>query len=134
MSISDGKYVCWLDDDDDISPDYIETIVRLGASDADVLTFNNISRFDSFWCIVQMSLSVAKDDQVKPGMIWRRPYHVCAFKRELIKDINFPDANWDEDTGFIKEALKQCHTEKRSEAILHEYKRLTKSIAWESVQ
>lgn len=130
---STGKYVCWLDDDDDIAPDYVETILRLAQSDADVLTFNNISRFDSFWCVVQMSLHIAYDDQVEPGFVWRRPYHVCAFKRELIEDLQFPDANWDEDTGFIGEALKRCKTQARSNRILHEYKRITKSLAEETL-
>lgn len=128
-----GKYVCWLDDDDDISPDYVETIVRLAESNADVLTFNNISRFDTFWCVVQMSLQIAYDDQVEPGFIWRRPYHVCAFKRDNILDVAFPDANWDEDTAFIQEALKRCKTQARSNRILHEYKRITKSLAEETL-
>jgi glycosyltransferase involved in cell wall biosynthesis len=132
-----GNYVCWLDDDDWIAPDYVETILRLAMSDADVLVFNSISRFDSFWCLVQMNLDFFEDEQVMPGIVHRRPYHVCAWKRELLLDAKFPDTNVDEDTGFISQVLPKCKSQAKTEAILHEYNRLTKSLAvetWESVQ
>jgi glycosyltransferase involved in cell wall biosynthesis len=129
LSKSNGKYVCWLDDDDWISPDYIETILRLAISNADVLVFNNISRFEGFWCLVQMNLDFINDEQVKPGIIHRRPYHVCGFKRELLEGCKFPDANLDEDTGFLAQVWPKLKSQAKTEAILHEYRRLTKSLA-----
>lgn len=126
---SEGKYVCWLDDDDWISPDYVETILRLAINDADVLVFNNLSRFEGFWCLVQMNLDFIVDEQVKPGIIHRRPYHVCGFKRSLLENCNFPDANLDEDTGFLAQVWPKLKTQAKTEAILHEYRRLTKSLA-----
>lgn len=129
-----GKYVCWLDDDDNISPDYIETLLRLAGADADVLSFNSFARFDNFWCVIQMNLDYIVDEQARPGIVHRRPYHVCAFRRSILKDCVFPNANWDEDTGFLAQVWPKCKTQSKTEAILHEYNRLTKSIAWESVQ
>ena len=41
-----GKYVCWLDDDDNISPDYVETLLRLAEKNTDVLSFNTFAVFD----------------------------------------------------------------------------------------
>ena len=130
---SKGEYVCWLDDDDDISPDYVEQILRLSNKGADVCTFNNISKFDNFWMVVQMNLKTKFDDQAKPGIINRRPYHVCAWRKSMIYDIEFIDGNWDEDTSFIKEALKRAITEVHIDNILHEYKRIEKSIAYEAL-
>jgi glycosyltransferase involved in cell wall biosynthesis len=134
LNSAKGKYVCWLDDDDWVSPDYIETLLRLAGKDSDVLVFNNISRFEGFWCIVQMNLDFVNDEQVKPGIVHRRPYHVCAFRRSILKDCIFPNANWDEDTGFLAQVWPKLKSQSKTEAILHEYNRLTKSIAWESVQ
>lgn len=131
LEISKGEYVCWLDDDDDISPNYVETLLRLSNKGADVCTFNNITKLPNFWCVVQMKLSTKHDDQVKPGIINRRPYHICAWRRSMIHDISFPDANWDEDTGFIAQALKRAKTEVNTEAILHEYNRNEISYAEE---
>jgi len=123
LRLSKGKYVCWLDDDDDISPDYIETLLRLALWNKDVLVFNNISRFDNFWALVQMNLDFKQDEQAFPGIIKRRPYHVCGWRRELLNGISFPDLNWDEDTAFIEQALKVCKTQSKTEAVLHEYNR-----------
>ncbi len=106
-------------------------------ADADVLVFNNISRFEDFWAIVQMNLDFLVDEQISPGIVHRRPYHVCGWKRELVQDCVFPDANVDEDTGFIAQALKVCKTQSKTEAVLHEYRRVTKSLAvetWENAQ
>jgi glycosyltransferase involved in cell wall biosynthesis len=133
LELSKGEYVCWLDDDDNISPDYVETLVRLANKGADVCTFNNISKFDNFWMVVKMHFKTKLDDQAKPGIINRRPYHVCAFRRGVLEGVNFPDANWDEDTGFIKQALKNCRTFAHSDNILHEYNRTTKSEAYEAL-
>ena len=132
-----GKYVCWLDDDDDIAPNYVETLLRLALSEADVLVFNNLSRFETYWAVVQMNLDFLVDEQMKPGIVHRRPYHVCAWLRDKVKDCRFPSVNVDEDTGFIGQALKVCKTQAKTEAILHEYKRVTKSLAvetWENAQ
>jgi len=128
-----GAYVCWLDDDDDIAPDYIETLLRLAYEGGDVLTFSNLSRFENYWCVVRMSLFTTQDDQVQPGIVNRRPYHVCAWKTELAKKVKFPDLNKDEDTGFIEKLIPYCTTEQHSERIIHEYKRTEKSYALEAL-
>ena len=129
-----GEYVCWLDDDDDVSPDYIETLLRLAYAGGDVLTFSSLSRFDNFWCVVQMSLDNQTDEQVKPGIVKRRPWHVCPFKRSLLEGIQFPAKNWDEDSVFILEALKRCNRQANTEAIIHEYKRLTESFSENNIK
>lgn len=133
MKKAKGKYVCWLDDDDGISPDYVETLLRMAfLSDFDVLVFNSLAIFDSYWALVQMNLDCQVDEQMSPGIVHRRPYHVCAFKRELLAGVNFPDTNVDEDTGFLAQVLPKCKTQNKTEAILHNYNRVTKSLAVET--
>lgn len=132
LQIAQGKYVCWLDDDDDIAPNYVETLLRLAMADADVLTFNSLTVFNDYWAVVQMNLDFTKDEQMFPGIVHRRPYHVCAWKREKVKDLVFPSTNVDEDTSFVKDALLYCKTQSKTEAILHKYDRTTKSLAVET--
>ncbi len=129
-----GEYVCWLDDDDDISPDYIETILRLAYEGGDVLTFSNLSRFENFWCVVRMSLEQKEDEQVRPGVVNRRPYHVCGWKKEIALQAGFEALNKDEDAGFVSRAMPLCNTETHVENIIHEYKRITKSYALEALR
>jgi len=129
LNRAQGKYVCWLDDDDWVSPDYVETLLRLAIADADTLVFNNISIFPEFWCLVQMNLDFIQDEQVFPGIVHRRPYHVCGFRRSILKDCIFPDANWDEDTAFLSQVWPKLKSQAKTEAILHEYNRLTESFS-----
>lgn len=133
MDKAKGKYVIWLDDDDNISPDYIETLVRMAESDADVLTFNNLSKFENYWMIVEMSLKNEKDEQAHPGFIKRRPYSICAWKKEKVCNVKWIDGNINEDVNFITEALKLVKTECHTNNILHEYNRETISLAVESL-
>jgi hypothetical protein len=53
---AEGKYLCFLDDDESIAPNYLETLVRLCCERKDVVTFRNISKLDNYWMIVDMSL------------------------------------------------------------------------------
>lgn len=134
---SKAIYVCWLDDDDDVAPNYVETILRSAYNhrDADIITFNSLSVFDDFWCLVRMDLNNLEDEQARPGIINRRPYHVCAFRRKNIEGkAKFPNANIDEDTGFLSKALPLCKRQAHTDAILHRYNRTTKSLAEESYE
>jgi glycosyltransferase involved in cell wall biosynthesis len=133
MNKAKGKYVIWLDDDDNISPDYIETLLRLAESNADVLTFNNLSKFENYWMIVNMSLNNKEDEQAHPGFIKRRPYTICAWKKETVKNVKWINDNINEDVSFINEALNIVKTECHTDNILHEYNRETKSLAVESL-
>lgn len=129
-----GEFVIWLDDDDDISPDYVETLLRLAYDTPDVITFSNLSRFDSYWCVIRMSLKHEYDEQVRPGIINRRPYHVCGWRRRIAQTVKFPPLNKDEDTTYIAELLPKCKVEQHSENILHEYNRTKQSYALKALR
>ena len=128
---SKGRYVIWLDDDDDIAPNYVEELARLANKGADVCTFNNISKFNNFWMVVLMHFNTKIDEQAHPGIIKRRPYSICAYRRGVLRGVTFPDVNMAEDAAFIEQALKRCRTYAHTDAILHEYRRIDKSYAGE---
>lgn len=129
-----GEYVCWLDDDDDIAPDYVETLLRLAYDTPDILTFSNLSRFENYWCVVRMSLATLEDEQVRPGIVNRRPYHVCGWRTRLAKQVTFEALNKDEDTTYIAKLLPLCKVERHSENIIHEYKRINESYALKALR
>lgn len=117
-----GKYLCFLDDDERISPNYLETILRLCKYDADVVTFRNFSRLENFWMLVDMSLKYHTNDQASPEfMIRRRAWHICPVRSIFAKLYSFPDTNYSEDWEWFEKVLKHCTTEAKTDAILHEY-------------
>lgn len=118
-----GKYVCFLDSDDWISPRYLETLVRLCIQDKDVCTFRNVSKFDNYWCIVDMSLDTMLNQQATDGdLVMRRPWHITPVKRDYAILYDFPNTNYGEDWEWFDKVLSHCKTQAKSNAIIHEYR------------
>lgn len=118
-----GKYLCFVDDDDLVSPNYIETILRLCHQDADLVTFRSFCMLKTFWGVVDMSLKYPMNDQMNPDFIIRRkPWHVCAIKSHYAKLHQFDDINYGEDWNWFEKVLKYCTTESHTDAILHMYR------------
>lgn len=123
-----GKYLCFLDDDEDIAPNYIETLARLCQHDTDVVTFRNLTKTDHYWTIVDMSLNYHHDDQANPNYITRRrPWHICPVRSEFAKLYDFEDSNYGEDATWMDKVLKHCTTEIHTDAVLHIYNHSSKT-------
>jgi len=118
-----GRYLCFLDSDEDIAGNYLQTIVKLSETKADVLTFRSLANLDDFWCLIDMSLDNKENEQANPGKICKRmPWHVCAVKSHLAKIHQFEDSNYGEDWTWFEKVLKGCTSEAKSDAIIHMYK------------
>jgi hypothetical protein len=117
-----GKYLCFLDDDESISPNYLEVLYSLCRQDKDVCTFRNISKLDHFWMIVDMSLNHPENEQGTPHqMIKRKPWHISPVRSLYAKLHPFPDTNYGEDWEWFKLVLAHCETEAHTDAIIHQY-------------
>lgn len=120
---AEGKYLCFLDDDEDIAPNYVETLVRLCQHNADVITFRNLTTTDHYWTVVDMSLNYHVNDQASPNFITRRrPWHICPVKSEFAKLYHFEDINYGEDFDWMSKVLTHCTTEAHTDAVLHMYR------------
>lgn len=119
---ADGKYLCFLDDDEDIAPNYVETLVRLCQLDTDVVTFRNFTKTDFYWTVVDMSLKNTVNEEATPErIVKRRPWHICPVKSEHAKRYEFADINYSEDWEWFEQVLTHCDTEAHTDAILHIY-------------
>ena len=122
LNIALGTYICFLDDDDQVSPDYIETLLRLCYEDKDVCTFRNFSTFDNYWTVVDMDLEHEENEQATPeNIVKRKPWHICPVKAEHAKGIEFPDSNYGEDWVWFEQVLKNCKTQAKTNKIIHRY-------------
>lgn len=117
------KYLCYLDDDEGISPDYVETLLRLCQSGADICTFQSLFTCDTYWSVIDMSLHYPTNEQATPEYtVRRKPWHVCPVRTELAQDINFPDKNNAEDWDWMDKVLVRCATQAKTNRIIHNYK------------
>lgn len=129
-----GKYLLYLDSDDWIAPNYLETVVRLAQYDKDLLTFKNLTKLYNYWMVVDMSLKYTVNEEGRPGMITRRPWHVNGVKRIYAKQHRFKNTSYGEDWSWFERVLSHCQTEEHSDAIIHEYRHGKHSEADKIVQ
>src|SRR5512147_457531 len=87
-----GRYLCFLDDDESIAPNYLESLVRMCMQCSDVVTFRAMVNMNNFWALVDMRLAYKVNDQMTPEYTVRRPpWHICPVKSEYAKLYDFND-------------------------------------------
>lgn len=118
---AEGKYLNFLHDDDNVAPNYVETLVRLCKRDADVVTFRNITMLDTFWTTVDMSLYYPNDQASPMFEIRRKPWNICPVRSMFAKLVQYPDKSYSEDSEWMDKVLEYCTTEAKTNAVLHQY-------------
>lgn len=117
-----GEYVCFLDDDDLPTPNYIETLVRMCNEGADIVTFRCLVKNDYYWAVADMSLATPFNEEINPnGVKMRTPWHICPVKSELGKSVNFTNLNHNEDWTWMQAVLPNVLTESHTDMILTQY-------------
>jgi len=129
VQAANGEYLCFLDDDEGIAPNYIETLLRLMHNQTpSVCTFRSIAKMDNFWCIIDMSLKHKKNEQASPNHIIKRPpWHICPVRFNIAQAEEFNNSNYGEDWDWFERVLSKCTTESKSNAIIHQYNHSNKN-------
>lgn len=106
---SKGDYVCFVDDDDQVSPFYISRILKAVETNPDCVGIEGI--------IVQKGIGPRKfihslrynDWYEDNNVYYRCPNHLNPIKREIAMGIKFPEISYHEDRDFsirLKDHLK----------------------------
>lgn len=124
LDIARGYYVAFVDDDDDISPDYCQSILAAIVScpeSPDVVTFDQIANINGH--IGQISFRLGNENEdFNPDAITRRnAWHVCAWKRELAQQHQFPDLMDGEDWAWAEQLCAVAKTSAHVDKVLHFY-------------
>jgi hypothetical protein len=122
-----GKFICFLDEDEDIAPNYVETLVRLCQSDADVITFRSFAKTDFYWSVIEMRLGNPNEEATPDRIVKRNAWHICPVKSEYAKLYPFEDTNYSEDWNWMEKVLTHCKTEAHTDQILHCYQHSSKT-------
>lgn len=123
-----GEYVSFMDDDDDVAPNYIEIIMRaiyqhvVNMQDADIITFNCIVKNDFYWALIKMQLSNKINEELTPEkIVKRRPWHICPVKTPIAKKEKFTHINHNEDWDWMGRVLNHVNSEIHIPYILTQY-------------
>ena len=122
VQASKGRYVAFVDDDDNISPDYILKILQAIQTDPDVVTFKQNCIIDGEQCLVDFDLNHTENEPFTPGKtIKRLPFHVCAFRGDIARKYHFPDKMYGEDWEWCAKVLQDVKTQHKIDEVIHIY-------------
>jgi hypothetical protein len=122
VDIARGEYVAFVDDDDDISPDYVDRLLKAAQTGADVITFRQRAIYNGLESEVNFGINNQDGPFTPGGITLRAPWHVCAWKRERVKDCLFAESNYGEDLAWCMQARRRARTAHHIDAVLHTYR------------
>ena len=123
-----GKYVCFIDDDDDISDDYLKLLVEACKNDKDCVSLTgqittngtNPKRF--------IHSVMYKEYKEVNNIYFRPPNHLNCIRHSIAKKFTFEAKNFGEDTDWAMEICKSgiIKTETYIDKIIYFYNFVTK--------
>jgi glycosyltransferase involved in cell wall biosynthesis len=108
--IASGRYLLYIDDDDRIEVDFLPSIMNgILTSNADVITFRG--EYTEGARKVDWMITSASNLADTNTMLYRKPNHLCAVKREIYEQCHFTDKNYGEDSDYADQINKLIKTE-----------------------
>ena len=122
VDIARGQYIAFFDDDDDISEDYVSSLLASIESGADVITFEQRAIYNGVESTVHFGVN-NKDGAFTPnGITLRAPWHVCAWRRATVVGCMFGESNYGEDLIWCIQARQRLKTAHHIDKVLHTYR------------
>lgn len=120
LAIAQGKYVCFIDDDDMVTDDYVDQIINeIRKWEPDVIVFDAIISFDGInHKLVKYGREF--DHTETPDAYYRRPNHLMVHKKNNISEF-FMDVKTGEDDEWASRMLDRIVTQSRINKPLYFY-------------
>lgn len=122
VDIARGEYIAFVDDDDDISDDYVAQLLSAIESRADVITFRQRVIYNGLQGTVEFGINHQDAPFIPDQVTLRAPWHVCAWKRSKVATCQFGESNYGEDITWCRQARRRVDTGFHISAILHTYR------------
>ena len=100
-----GDYVCFVDDDDDISPRYLELLIAACIEGPDCVGICGEIYWMEEMRVFEHSIAHKTFEQ-KAGVFLRPPNHINPVKREIAVQFPFPSRSFGEDVCYALDMVK----------------------------
>lgn len=124
IEAAQGDYVCFIDDDDQIAPIYVSSILTALSSAPDVVGFCGIITTNGRGA---RRFKISKDCnyEEKRGVYYRYNNHLCPVKRSIALQVGYKDMSHEEDYDYATRLQPFIKTEVFIDQNLYFYKYLT---------
>lgn len=116
LSIAQGEWFTFVDDDDEVASDYIDRLLRAtldAPPDAGVICFpqtcHHADTGEVEYCTYGLELPYAKQGDQWTG----KPAHTQCWRTWAVCDVEFPEGNFGEDVGWVARACQRVSKEYR---------------------
>jgi glycosyltransferase involved in cell wall biosynthesis len=106
-----GEYVCFVDDDDNVADDYIESIMNALETKPDCVGIEGILKCQAGDLIFRHSIQF-QCWYTGSDAFYRTPNHLNPVKRKIALNVCFPSKNFGEDQHYSDGIKRQLKTEK----------------------
>lgn len=121
VDIARGEYVAFVDDDDRICSEYLANLLKGVRSGADVVTFEQDAWYNGQHSRVVFQLGQGDGLWEPNGVTGRDAWHVCAWRRSLVRHCQFEESNYGEDAVWCRQARQLARNSVHIDKVLHEY-------------
>lgn len=123
VNMAIGEYITFVDDDDRLSDNYIQTLVNTidNNKDIDCITFIvDVSINKGMYIPCYYSKDYLKDFN-EPKAYRRIPNHICCVKTSIAKETPYQNILRGEDAAYAKDLLPKLSTEVMIDEVLYYY-------------
>jgi len=111
LSKSQGDYVCFIDDDDLVSPKYVALILEALSVKPDCVGMEGII-YESNIVVKKFYHSIKYRQWTSDGKAYfRNPNHLNPVRSDIAKEVGFPKINKGEDRFYSEHILSELHKE-----------------------
>lgn len=123
---STGRYVCFIDDDDVVAPEYCRLLLDAIKANPDCVGFQVARWHDKQYLgIATHSITIAEEGETKrfreEWQFRRWPNHLNPIRATLARSVGFQPWNYGEDRDYAKRLRPLLKTEQFVEVVLYHY-------------
>jgi glycosyltransferase involved in cell wall biosynthesis len=126
QSIACGRFIVFVDDDDDVAGDFVPTVTKAIAQnpDADCIVYDTLCSLDTEHPpqLVRSGIEYPDTEYTHAAGATRKPWHTMVYRRELVADCRFGDMQNGEDAVWAQQAWPRVKNQVRIDRILYYYR------------
>lgn len=101
-----GEWVCFVDDDDYVAPDYVSSIMEALEQNPDCVTFQG-KYFQDTVFVFDWTIKLGERYEERGGHVYRWPNHLSVMRKSIASSVKFPPITQGEDYAWSRSIMEQ---------------------------
>ena len=120
LSLANWEYSVMIDDDDEITDDYVSELLKWIESNADVICYK-MTCSENWWEAKPVYFSKESKNITTKDAHYRKPSHLMCYKTELARSVKYRDIRYWEDFYYSEAITPLINTEYLINKVLYHY-------------